>query len=101
MLNKLTGGQNGLKDEREDAGSSMSLFKTDLSPLQRKQSVSARPKKQQAIVTPLQGKIRNHWKYKNNSNHRCKGYLLKKKNYLPKGPGFFLNVYLERSNILQ
>ncbi|XP_060719921.1 kinesin-like protein KIF22 isoform X2 [Tachysurus vachellii] len=53
MLDKLTGGQNGLKDER-DTASSLSLFKTDLLPLQRKQSVSARPKKQQAIVTPLQ-----------------------------------------------
>ncbi|XP_027019077.1 kinesin-like protein KIF22 isoform X1 [Tachysurus fulvidraco] len=53
MLDKLTGGQNGPKDEK-DTASSLSLFKTDLLPLQRKQSVSARPKKQQAIVTPLQ-----------------------------------------------
>lgn len=53
MLNKLTGGQSGLNDERDDSASSISLFKTDLPPLQRKQSVSARPKKQ-AIVTPLQ-----------------------------------------------
>lgn len=53
MLNKLTGGQSGLSDERDDSASSISLFKTDLPPLQRKQSVSARPKKQ-AIVTPLQ-----------------------------------------------
>lgn len=56
MLNKLTGGQNGPKDEKVDTTSSLSLFKTDLPPLQRKQSV-ARPRKQQAIVTPLQGKI--------------------------------------------
>lgn len=53
MLNKLTGGQSGLNDERDDSASRISLFKTDLPPLQRKQSVSARPKKQ-AIVTPLQ-----------------------------------------------
>ncbi|KAG7325518.1 hypothetical protein KOW79_011834 [Hemibagrus wyckioides] len=53
MLNKLTGGQNGPKDEKVDTTSSLSLFKTDLPPLQRKQSV-ARPRKQQAIVTPLQ-----------------------------------------------
>lgn len=57
MLNKLTGGQNGLKNEREDTANSTSLFKTDLPPLQRKHSVSAKPRKQQAIVTPLQGKI--------------------------------------------
>lgn len=62
MLNKLTGGQSGLSDERDDSASSISLFKTDLPPLQRKQSVSARPKKQQAIVTPLQGKIHRQWR---------------------------------------
>lgn len=57
MLNKLTGGQSEPKDEGENAENCISLFKTDLPPLQRKQSVSAKPKKQQAIVTPLQGKI--------------------------------------------
>lgn len=57
MLNKLTGGQSGLKSEGEDTASSISLFKADQPPLQRKQSVSAKPRRQQAIVTPLQGKI--------------------------------------------
>ncbi|MCJ8738279.1 hypothetical protein PDJAM_G00033970 [Pangasius djambal] len=47
MLNKL-------KNEREETPSGISLFNTDLPLLQRKQSVSARPRKQQAIVTPLQ-----------------------------------------------
>lgn len=54
MLNKITGGPSGLNDEGDDSASSISLFKTDLPPFQRKQSVSARPRKQQAIVIPLQ-----------------------------------------------
>lgn len=33
------------------------LFKTDLPPLHRKQSTAAKPRKQQAVVTPLQGKL--------------------------------------------
>ncbi|XP_030631561.1 kinesin-like protein KIF22 [Chanos chanos] len=54
VFGKLSGAQksgemSGVKGEKED-----SLFKTDLPPLHRKQSTAARPKKQQAVVTPLQ-----------------------------------------------
>lgn len=58
MLNKLTGDQSALKEEHE--ASSLLLFKTDPPLLQRKQSVSTRPRKQ-AIVTPLQGKSHSEW----------------------------------------
>ncbi|XP_072523248.1 kinesin-like protein KIF22 isoform X2 [Salminus brasiliensis] len=51
MFNKLTGGQNGLKDEKDGDAA---LFRTDLNLLHRKQSTAARPRKQQAVVTPLQ-----------------------------------------------
>ncbi len=33
------------------------LFKTDLPPLHRKQSTATKPRKQQAVVTPLQSKM--------------------------------------------
>ncbi len=33
------------------------LFKTDLPPLHRKPSTAAKPRKQQAVVTPLQGRM--------------------------------------------
>lgn len=39
------------KTEASDKG----LFKTDLPPLHRKQSTAAKPRRQQAVVTPLQG----------------------------------------------
>ncbi|XP_051530940.1 kinesin-like protein KIF22 [Myxocyprinus asiaticus] len=41
--------QNGVTESREGL-----LFKTDLPPLHRKQSTAAKPRKQQAVVTPLQ-----------------------------------------------
>ncbi|XP_076856822.1 kinesin-like protein KIF22 [Brachyhypopomus gauderio] len=54
MLNKLTGRHSGVKGEQEAPGSSAPLFKTDLPVLHRKQSTVAKPRKQQAVVTPLQ-----------------------------------------------
>ncbi|XP_055031191.2 kinesin-like protein KIF22 [Misgurnus anguillicaudatus] len=42
------------KNEMHEESREVSLFKTDLPPLQRKQSTAARPRKQQAVVTPLQ-----------------------------------------------
>ncbi|XP_062859523.1 kinesin-like protein KIF22 isoform X2 [Trichomycterus rosablanca] len=52
LLNKLTGDQSDAKDPTEDARASKSLFRTDLPPLHRKQSVAK--SKKQAVVTPLQ-----------------------------------------------
>ncbi|KAG9267339.1 kinesin-like protein KIF22 [Astyanax mexicanus] len=51
MLNKLTGGQDKPKDEK-DGGAP--LFRSDLNLLNRKQSTAAKPRKQQAVVIPLQ-----------------------------------------------
>lgn len=50
MLNKQS---EATEKESKDA----LLFKTDLPPLHRKQSTAAKPRKQQAVVTPLQGKM--------------------------------------------
>ncbi|KAI4876490.1 hypothetical protein NFI96_010591, partial [Prochilodus magdalenae] len=49
MLNKLTGSQSGEKDD-----SDAPFFKTHVSLFHRKESTAAKPKKQQAVVTPLQ-----------------------------------------------
>lgn len=51
---KLFNKSEDAEKEPEDA----LLFKTDLPPLHRKQSTAARPRKQQAVVTPLQGEMR-------------------------------------------
>lgn len=44
------------KEATEKESKDALLFKTDLPPLHRKQSTAAKPRKQQAVVTPLQGK---------------------------------------------
>ncbi|KAL6474748.1 hypothetical protein MHYP_G00157880 [Metynnis hypsauchen] len=51
MLNKVAGGQSGVMGKKD---SDAPLFRTDLNLLHRKESTAAKPKKQQAVVTPLQ-----------------------------------------------
>ncbi|XP_017559977.1 kinesin-like protein KIF22 isoform X2 [Pygocentrus nattereri] len=51
MLNKVAGGQSAVMGKKD---SEAPLFRTDLNLLHRKESTAARPKKQQAVVTPLQ-----------------------------------------------
>ncbi|XP_051958306.1 kinesin-like protein KIF22 [Xyrauchen texanus] len=48
---KMLNNQNVMIEKQSKDGL---LFKTDLLPLQRKQSTAAKPRKQQAVVTPLQ-----------------------------------------------
>lgn len=55
VFKRLNGGLNEAKDDKKAAGS-VPLFRTDPNLLHRKQSTAANPKKQQAVVTPLQGK---------------------------------------------
>lgn len=48
---------NKQSEDAEKESEDTLLFKTDLPPLHRKQSTAAKTRKQQAVVTPLQGKM--------------------------------------------
>ncbi|XP_036428031.1 kinesin-like protein KIF22 [Colossoma macropomum] len=54
MFNKVAGGQSGVVGKKDVTDSDAPLFRTDLNLLHRKESTAAKPRKQQAVVTPLQ-----------------------------------------------
>ncbi|XP_026887746.2 kinesin-like protein KIF22 [Electrophorus electricus] len=51
---KVTGDHSGVMEEKEGPSRSATLFKTDIPALHKKQSTVAKPRKQQAVVNPLQ-----------------------------------------------